>query len=350
MITDVMKLDRVRQEIEAASSIEELKDIRDKIEALRQYAQKRGETLEEQNKLAEVTLRCARKMGMLLLVMPKHPGAATLSIPGTALPEKLKDIGITRNDSSRCQIIATLPEPTFEQHIAAVKDRHEELTLLGLYQLAKRWLKEQEQEQRQDEERIEQEGRCDVYHCSVADLRNYIEPDSIDAIITDPPYPKEFLPVYTDLAKFAKDALKPGGSLIAMVGQSYLPEIIDMLKEHLTYHWMLAYLTPGAQSAHLWQKRVNSFWKPLLWFTKGEYQGDWVGDVCKSAVNDNDKRYHTWGQTESGMADIIERFTAPGQLVCDPFIGGGTTAAIALQLKRHFVGCDIDELCIQRWL
>ena len=28
-----------------------------------------------------------------------------------------------------------------------------------------------------------------------------LEPDSIDFIITDPPYPKEYLPLYEDLAK-----------------------------------------------------------------------------------------------------------------------------------------------------
>ena len=43
------------------------------------------------------------------------------------------------------------------------------------------------------------------------------------------------------------------------------------------------------------------------------------------------------------MSDLIERLTKPGQLVCDPFLGGGTTALAALALGRKFVGCDIDE-------
>jgi adenine specific DNA methylase Mod len=75
----------------------------------------------------------------------------------------------------------------------------------------------------------------------------------------------------------------------------------------------------------------------------GPYDGDWQGDVLKSAVNDNDKRFHDWGQSESGMADLIERFTKPGDLILDPFLGGGTTGLVALKLNRHFIGIDNNE-------
>jgi site-specific DNA-methyltransferase (adenine-specific) len=73
-----------------------------------------------------------------------------------------------------------------------------------------------------------------------------------------------------------------------------------------------------------------------------------MGDVCKSAVNDNDKRFHSWGQSETGMADLVERLTKPGQLVCDPFLGGGTTAFVSLSLGRRFTGCDIDVESIDK--
>jgi hypothetical protein len=166
---------------------------------------------------------------------------------------------------------------------------------------------------------------------------------SVDWIITDPPYPKEFLPIYGHLSAFAERVLKPNGSLICMVGQPYLPEIIVRLSQRLDYHWTLAYETPGGQAVQLWERKVNTFWKPLLWFTKGKYKGDWIGDVCRSGVNDNDKDHHHWGQSESGMADIIERFTYPGQTICDPFCGGGTTGVVAVTMNRLFVGIDCDK-------
>jgi len=189
----------------------------------------------------------------------------------------------------------------------------------------------------------------------------------VDAIITDPPYPAKFLDLfgrtppridpdtavkhYDDfeeegLAEVAARILKPGGICAVMVGQSYLPDIIARMSDSLDYHWTIAYLTPGGQSVQLWDRKVNTFWKPILIFTKGEYAGDWLGDVTRSDVNDNDKRHHHWGQSESGMADLIERLTKPGQLICDPFLGGGTAALVAHGLGRRFIGCDVDEACV----
>ncbi len=187
------------------------------------------------------------------------------------------------------------------------------------------------------------DARCRLLVSAVADIADQVEPGSIDCIICDPPYPRGFLPVYADLARAAARVLKPGASCLVMVGQSYLPRIIEAMTPHLRYHWTLAYLTPGGQSVQLWERKVNTFWKPVLWFVNGEgYAGDWVGDVARSAPNDNDKRFHHWGQSESGMADLVRRFSSAGETILDPFLGGGTTGVVSLDLGRRFVGADID--------
>ena len=187
------------------------------------------------------------------------------------------------------------------------------------------------------------ESVCDIRTCSCAELfASGIKPD---AVITDPPYPKEFLPVFTELAESCKAADVP---LVAvMSGQSYLPEVMQRLCEFLAYRWTLAYITPGGQSVQQWPCKVNTFWKPVLLFGSSL---DWIGDVCKSDVNDNDKRFHNWGQSESGMIDLVERLTKPGQLVCDPFGGAFTTGLVSLKLGRRFVGCDIDSGCVEKGL
>lgn len=184
--------------------------------------------------------------------------------------------------------------------------------------------------------------RYQIYHDSFIDTK--IEHNSIDVIITDPPYPKEFLYLYDQLSVFASLVLKKGGSLICMVGQSYLPEIMQSLNIGLNYYWTGCYLTPG-QSPNLWHKRVNTQWKPILWFVKGEYKGDCINDIFRS--DRNDKNYHMWGQSEAGMADLIEKFSDPGQLILDPFLGGGTTGSVALKMNRKFIGIDIDEEAIK---
>lgn len=180
---------------------------------------------------------------------------------------------------------------------------------------------------------------CDLRVCSFSELfASGIKPD---AVITDPPYPKEYLHLFNGLAESCAFASIP---LVAvMTGQSYLPDVMQMLCRHLKYRWTLAYLTPGGQAVQQWNAKVNASWKPVILFGESE---TWIGDVAKS--NDNDKRFHGWGQSESGMADLVERLTKPGQLVCDPFLGGGTTAVVSLKLGRRFVGCDIDAECVNK--
>jgi len=183
--------------------------------------------------------------------------------------------------------------------------------------------------------------RYAVHQGELATVGSTVADASVDWIITDPPYGREYLGAYAELSEFAFRVLKPGGSLICMTGQSFLPDVMAQLGKRLTYHWTLAYLTPGGQSAQLWGRKVNTFWKPLLWYVKDRHEGDWVGDVCRSDAND--KRFHGWGQSEGGMADIIERFTYPGQTICDPFCGGGTTGVVAVRMNRLFVGIDCDQ-------
>jgi len=205
-------------------------------------------------------------------------------------------------------------------------------------------LRQQELARQRYLEAVKKAEHCTLYHCSVADLSRFIQPESIDCIITDPPYPREFLPVYDDLAKFAAYALKPGGSLVVMIGQSYLKEIMQRLSvPGLTYQWTCAYLTPGMATQVHWS-HAQSMWKPLLWYTKGKYSGMYVYDVFRS--DEIDKKAHDWGQSESGIASIMERMTKTDELVCDPFVGGGTTAIVAMEMERRFVGCDIDKTCV----
>lgn len=45
--------------------------------------------------------------------------------------------------------------------------------------------------------------------------------------------------------------------------------------------------------------------------------------------------------------DMIE-FTAPGDLVVDPFCGGSTVGQIAMELNRNYFGCDISQMAIDR--
>lgn len=46
---------------------------------------------------------------------------------------------------------------------------------------------------------------------------------------------------------------------------------------------------------------------------------------------------------ESLAEFFVKTFCPPGGIVCDPFVGSGTTAKVACVNGRHFIGCDIRE-------
>lgn len=183
--------------------------------------------------------------------------------------------------------------------------------------------------------------QSDKWHVEKADINTYNIEQRFDYIITDPPYPKEFLPLYSVLAKRAKEWLSPSGLLIVMCGQSYLDQIYEMLSEHLKYYWTSAYLTPG-QPTPLRQRQVNSTWKPILIYSPNDnYKGKIFGDVYTSTNSEKDS--HDWGQSVSGMLSIIKQICLPGQTIFDPFMGSGTTGVASLQHGCLFWGIDIDE-------
>ena len=199
--------------------------------------------------------------------------------------------------------------------------------------------KEREQQRRLMASESKSLPDSDKYNIFHADMREWKAPRQYDFIITDPPYPKEYISLYADLSRKALEWLKPGGLLIAMCGQSYLDQIYNLLNKDLDYYWTVAYLTPG-QPTPLRQVNVNTTWKPLLIFRKGKYEGKIFGDVFRSEANDKD--HHKWGQSTSGMIDIVFKMCLPGQYILDPFCGAGTTGIAAIKHGCLFDGLDID--------
>jgi hypothetical protein len=187
-----------------------------------------------------------------------------------------------------------------------------------------------------------------LYCGNCVDVALLLEPESVDVILTDVPYGEEAPDAFARLATVTPHLLKPGGSLVVMCGQYHfidlVPTLAKALKPHgIKYYWLLSYLTPGAHATRVWTREVNTFWKPVLWFVRKPYEGGrWLGDVAKSPMHGDDKRYHPWGQSEVGMADLLERIGQVGDTVCDPFMGAGTTGVAAIRQGRKFIGIDVD--------
>lgn len=172
------------------------------------------------------------------------------------------------------------------------------------------------------------------------EMSKQLADDSVDLVLTDPPYPKQYLPLWSDLGRVAARVLRPGGSLISYCGHYQVLEVGNLLAAHLRYWWLLMIEHTGP-CARLPGKWVFAGFKPALWFVK-ERRGD-NRYVADRIVSRPDKRYHKWGQGIGPLVYLIERLTNPGNLVLDPFMGGGTTAVACLQTGRRFIGYEIDS-------
>ena len=196
-----------------------------------------------------------------------------------------------------------------------------------------------------------------IYQADISDVTKLKAGKSADAIITDPPYPFEYLSCWSELVKFAGRTLKPHGWLVAMSGQKYLPEVFQRMineadKVDLHYVWTLALHVPGecvttwmttpSKDPSIAQKSINTQWKPIIVFVKKSVkESNFTKDFIISPAND--KEHHFWGQNEEVFEKLVTMFSEPKDLVVDPFIGGGTTAIAALKNKRKFEGFDISE-------
>ena len=164
---------------------------------------------------------------------------------------------------------------------------------------------------------------------------------SIDCIITDPPYPKEFIEVWSKLSRFSKRVLKPNGYCVAYSGQMYLPEVMKRMCENLDYYWTFAVYHEG-QTQIVNGINLMCRWKPVLIFQNGKkkientFQDYFISEQ-------REKNGHDWQQSKSGVAYLIEMFTKKGDTILEPFAGSGTTMIVAKAKGRNVIGAEIDE-------
>jgi 16S rRNA G966 N2-methylase RsmD len=345
MNNSLAQLTEAEKMLDRASTLEDLQKIQGIAEMAGAYARAAKLGLDNMNKAAEIRLKAERKAGELLKQLDKGVGgrvnSGTRARVDSEYKETLDENEISRRKANRWQDMAEIPQDRFDDYIEATKSAKDELSQAGVLRLKKKMrtmeIATERQELAATAQEIEPSDRWEVIQ---ADMKEWYTKEKYDFIITDPPYLKEYRHLYEELAILANDCLKDGGLLIAMAGQSYLDELYAMMSEHLTYYWTAAYLTPG-QPTPLRQRNVNTTWKPLLIYSKGDYKGKIFGDVFKSEGNDKD--HHKWGQSVSGMTDIVSKICLSGQKILDPFCGAGTTGIAALKHGCLFTGLDIEE-------
>lgn len=175
---------------------------------------------------------------------------------------------------------------------------------------------------------------------------------SVDLIATDPPYLVNYrdrdgrslrndnnasgvMPVFEPMARL----MKPNSYAVCFAGWSALPQF--------TAAWEAAGLRIVSQI--IWQKRYAS----RKSFTEYRHESAFVlakGRPAKPThplpsvmdwVYSGNRRHPTEKAIEI-ITPLIRSFSKPGDLVCDPFSGSGSTSVAAALNGRQYLGIDID--------
>jgi hypothetical protein len=170
-----------------------------------------------------------------------------------------------------------------------------------------------------------------------------IKNGEIDLILTDPPYPADFLPLWKDLFVLAKRVLKPNGFLVAYSGQMYLDKIFQYANEvNLDYYWMINIEFTKKPLVH--GRKVLNEWKPILIFQNGLKQHDRVfSDKISMKYDERELHDLNWGQTVQPFEFLLDRFSNEMDLVFEPFAGTGTTLIACKNKKRKCIATEIES-------
>jgi len=114
--------------------------------------------------------------------------------------------------------------------------------------------------------------------------------------------------------------------------------------------------------------RFNNAQETLIWATKSQkskytfhyksmkassddkqMRSDWYIPICngKERIKLNGEKAHSTQKPEALLYRIIVATSNPGDIVLDPFMGSGTTGAVAKKLGRNFIGIEKEDIYIK---
>ena len=217
-----------------------------------------------------------------------------------------------------------------------------------------------------------------IYHGDCLDVLPGLESESVDLIMTDPPYNvsarrlRDNSPVKRVLRKdgthreivrdfgswdhgwdpapfleHARRLLRDGGALVAFTSEYLLaPYLASGLDHRSLLYWNKTNPVPN------FRKQIVHAVEMAAWQTKG---GAWTfnaggyrpnicrGPIMRGGLRTDEKRWHPTQKPEWLIRKWIQLFSNEGDLILDPFAGSGTTLRAAKDLGRRAIGIELDE-------
>ncbi len=220
----------------------------------------------------------------------------------------------------------------------------------------------------------------ELQHCDALTLFRSLPPDSLDLVLTDPPFGMEDIEsrrgeassdfnksssylgqlkaadnsTNTEVFKLLSEVLpeihrtlKPGSHFYMFFDLEMLGELKQLVtKSGLLIAWPVLIWDKGRTTSIFRGSAYSSCFESILFGYKPIEQrrlqspsAALLRFPAKHAV----KKIHVFEKPLELLADLIKRSTNHGDLVCDPFAGSGSTLDAAKQVGRRAIGCELDR-------
>lgn len=205
---------------------------------------------------------------------------------------------------------------------------------------------------------ISQLKENEIYLGDCLELMKQIPDKSIDCVITDPPYgigfmyeckekidnPKEYGEFLSKILFEANRITKDDAFMCFFQAQKYFRYFWEWFGEDIRI------FISAKNFVQLRKTHMNYGYDPVVFKIKGNYkvnnkpENNLDYDITNTAglVSDisRPEREHPAPRTLDVMKRIISNFTNENDLILDPFLGSGTTAIAAYDLKRRYIGIE----------
>jgi len=212
---------------------------------------------------------------------------------------------------------------------------------------------------------LETENNLSIYNEDAIEFLRKLETNSVDLIITDPPY--ESLEKHraigtTTRLKHSKSSSNDWFSIFPNERFTELfSEAYRVLKKGAHF-----YLFCDQETSFIAKPAGEAvgfkFWKPLIWdkkvigmgyhyraryefilfFEKGKRRLNDLGVPDVLTVKKIIRGYPTEKPVEL-LSILVSQSSNAGDLICDPFMGSGSTGVAAIKSGRKFIGNDISK-------